>query len=192
MFEGMRIDGSPPYRIARRGLLQVPEGRRILGALSVDENLALGSLALVGRGKPEPADRARIHTLFPLLAERVAQEAGSLSGGQQQMLAIARALMGRPRLLLLDEPSLGLAPIVVDQVFAALRRLRADGMTILLVEQNARLALATADRAYVMESGAVVKHGSAAALAADPQIEAHYLGRMGTGLSTTRLQEQPC
>jgi len=192
LLEGVHVGGWPAHRIARSGLLQVPEGRRMLATLSVEENLSLGSLALVGRGKASPDDLDRVHTLFPLLADRARQEAGSLSGGQQQMLAIGRALMGRPRVLLLDEPSLGLAPLVVDQVFQALRKLRSAGMTILLVEQNARLALATADRAYVMESGSIVKNGRADALAADPEIEAHYLGRMGTGLPTTSLQEQPC
>ena len=191
VLEGARTSGLSAHTIARRGLLQVPEGRRILDTLTVEENLALGSLALVGRGKASPGDLGRVHKLFPLLAERATQEAGSLSGGQQQMLAIGRALMGRPRLLLLDEPSLGLAPLIVEQVFQALRQLRADGMTILLVEQNARLALATADRGYVMESGSIVKHGDAQSLASDPQIEAHYLGRMGTGLFSTSLQEQP-
>jgi branched-chain amino acid transport system ATP-binding protein len=191
VFDGVRTGGSPAHRIARLGLLQVPEGRRILETLTVDENLSLGSLALAGRAKASPGDLARVRKLFPVLAERGAQDAGSLSGGQQQMLAIGRALMGRPRVLLLDEPSLGLAPLVVEQVFDALRQLRTDGMTILLVEQNARLALATVDRAYVMESGSIVKEGRAQVLASDPQIEAHYLGRMGTGLRSTSLQEQP-
>lgn len=177
---GTDITGWPAHRVARSGLLQVPEGRRILGTLSVTENLDLGRLALTGRGVPAKDDWARVHALFPLLAERGLQEAGSLSGGQQQMLAIGRALMGRPRLLLLDEPSLGLAPLIIEQVFSALRCLRDQGLTILLVEQNARLALATADRAYVMESGQIVQQGLARELASDSRIEAHYLGQMKT------------
>jgi branched-chain amino acid transport system ATP-binding protein len=175
----VNITGWPSHRVARSGLLQVPEGRRILSTLSVEENLALGRLALVGRGKPTKEDLERVYGLFPVLAERRRQEGGSLSGGQQQMLAIGRALMGRPRLLLLDEPSLGLAPIIVEQVFDALRRLREQGLTILLVEQNARLALAMVDRGYVIESGKIVHEGLAQDLVNDPQIEAHYLGHMG-------------
>jgi branched-chain amino acid transport system ATP-binding protein len=177
VFDDVDITGWRAHRVARRGLLQVPEGRRILGALSVDENLVLGSLALGARGKATREDASRVSELFPLLEQRRKQVAGTLSGGQQQMLAIGRALMGRPRLLLLDEPSLGLAPKVVEEVFSALERLRTLGLTILLVEQNARRALASADRAYVMESGRIVHQGSASQLASDPRIEAHYLGR---------------
>ena len=174
-FMGQELVGVAPWNVARKGLLQVPEGRQILPILSVRENLTLGATALSGRASTYSLER--IHTLFPILAERREQRAGSLSGGQQQMLAIGRALMGAPRLLLLDEPSLGLAPVIVIQVFEALRMLNAQGLTILLVEQNARQALLATDRAYVIEQGRVVHEGPSAALAADPAIVAHYLGQ---------------
>ena len=174
-FEGRDITGWSAARIARAGLLQVPEGRQVLGPLSVEDNLLLGGLAAAGRTAPPKLEE--IFALFPVLAERRRQTAGSLSGGQQQMLAIGRALMGRPRLLVLDEPSLGLAPIIVAHVFQVLRRLNADGLTILLVEQNARLALDIGDGAYVLEQGRIVRHGAGADLAADPDIIEHYLPR---------------
>jgi len=174
-FMGQELEGVAPWNVARKGLLQVPEGRQVLPNLSVRENLTLGATALSGRASTYSLDR--IHALFPILAERREQRAGSLSGGQQQMLAIGRALMGAPRLLLLDEPSLGLAPVIVIQVFEALRMLNAQGLTILLVEQNARQALLATDRAYVIEQGRVVHEGPSAALAADPAIVAHYLGQ---------------
>jgi branched-chain amino acid transport system ATP-binding protein len=143
--------------------------------MSVHENLLLGTTALGAR--PATYSEEDVYRVFPILRERQAQLAGSLSGGQQQMLAIARALMGGPRLLLLDEPSLGLAPVIVNQVFAALRELKESGLTILLVEQNARQALRASDRAYVLEQGRVVHEGTSAALAADPGVIAHYLGQ---------------
>ena len=174
-FMGQELVGVAPWNVARKGLLQVPEGRQVLPNLSVREHLTLGATALSGRASTYSLDR--IHALFPILAERREQRAGSLSGGQQQMLAIGRALMGAPRLLLLDEPSLGLAPVIVIQVFEALRMLNAQGLTILLVEQNARQALLATDRAYVIEQGRVVHEGPSAALAADPAIVAHYLGQ---------------
>ena len=174
-FMGQELVGVAPWNVARKGLLQVPEGRQVLPNLSVRENLTLGATALSGRASTYSLDR--IHALFPILAERGEQRAGSLSGGQQQMLAIGRALMGAPRLLLLDEPSLGLAPVIVIQVFEALRMLNAQGLTILLVEQNARQALLATDRAYVIEQGRVVHEGPSAALAADPATVAHYLGQ---------------
>jgi branched-chain amino acid transport system ATP-binding protein len=174
-FMGQELVGVAPWNVARKGLLQVPEGRQVLPNLSVRENLTLGATALSGSASTYSLDR--IHALFPILAERREQRAGSLSGGQQQMLAIGRALMGAPRLLLLDEPSLGLAPVIVIQVFEALRMLNAQGLTILLVEQNARQALLATDRAYVIEQGRVVHEGPSAALAADPAIVAHYLGQ---------------
>ncbi len=174
-FAGDDIARWPAHRIARAGVLQVPEGRRILGPLSVRENLELGSLAARGRNE-RPAGIEEVYAMFPVLREREAQAGGSLSGGQQQMLAIGRALMGAPRILLLDEPSLGLAPIMVQQVFAALDALHARGLTILLVEQNARLALAHSDRAYVMERGAIVQEGESRLLAEDAGVQAHYLG----------------
>ena len=173
-FQDQELLGVAPWHIARRGLLQVPEGRQILPNLTVRENLTLGATALSGRTPTYTLER--INNLFPILAERREQRAGSLSGGQQQMLAIGRALMGAPRLLLLDEPSLGLAPVIVTQVFEALRALNAEGLTILLVEQNARQALLATDRAYVIERGCVVHEGLSADLAADPAIVSHSLG----------------
>ncbi|HSD39680.1 MAG TPA: ABC transporter ATP-binding protein [Rhodocyclaceae bacterium] len=167
------ITGWSTTRVARAGLLQVPEGRQVLGPLSVEDNLLLGRQALAGRVSRHDLDE--VYALFPLLRERSRQKAGTLSGGEQQMLAIGRALMGGPRLLVLDEPSLGLAPIVVNQVFKALDTLRKSGLTILLVEQNASLALAASDRAYVMELGRVVLDGPSQDLRHDPRIIEHYL-----------------
>ncbi len=180
VFEGRDITGLRADKVARAGLLQVPEGRQILGPLTVEENLLLGTLAASGRaaaGKLED-----VFDLFPILQARRTQEAGSLSGGQQQMLAIGRALMGRPRLLVLDEPSLGLAPIPVKQVFDALARLNRDGLTILVVEQNARLALDASRFAYVLEQGKVVHHGPSAELRDDPRVIEHYLPKHDTTL----------
>jgi branched-chain amino acid transport system ATP-binding protein len=173
-FAGQPLAGLRPHRISRMGLLQVPEGRQILADLTVEENLQLGTLALGGR--PPRHDLAAVRALFPILGERRRQLAGSLSGGQQQMLAIGRALMGAPDMLLLDEPSLGLAPLICAQVFAALATLNAEGLTILLVEQNATRALASTTRAYVLEQGRIVHEGASADLAADGRIAAHYLG----------------
>ena len=175
-FDGAKISGLPAYKISRLGVIQVPEGRQILGPLSVEENLRLGHNASRHRGGDIEADIERALALFPALRTRMKEAAGRLSGGQQQMLAIGRALMSRPKLLLLDEPSLGLSPIVVAQVFDTLRKLYAEGLTILLVEQNARLALATADYAYVMERGRIVHQGSCEQLRADPKIAELYLG----------------
>ena len=175
-FKGAELRGKRPAAIARLGLLQVPEGRQILGDLSVQENLQLGELALGGR--PATWSYDKVVDLFPVLGKRQEQRAGSLSGGEQQMLAIGRALMGAPEMLLLDEPSLGLAPIIVDQVFAVLKQLNEAGLTILLVEQNARRALGVASRAYILERGKVVREGSAAEIAADPQVVSYYLGNL--------------
>ena len=175
--EGRDIAGEDAYRISRAGLLQVPEGRQILGELSVLENLQLGVTALHGR-KPTH-DLRRIYTLFPILEERGRQRAGSLSGGQQQMLAIGRALMGGPRLLLLDEPSLGLSPLLAKTVLAALGELNREGLTILLVEQNARAALRATNHGFVLEQGRIVHQGPSADLARDPDVIAHYLGQAG-------------
>ena len=175
-FKGAELRGKRPAAIARLGLLQVSEGRQILGDLSVQENLQLGELALGGRSATWSYDK--VVDLFPVLGKRQEQRAGSLSGGEQQMLAIGRALMGAPEMLLLDEPSLGLAPIIVDQVFAVLKQLNEAGLTILLVEQNARRALGVASRAYILERGKVVREGSAAEIAADPQVVSYYLGNL--------------
>ncbi|MBM3347747.1 MAG: ABC transporter ATP-binding protein [Betaproteobacteria bacterium] len=174
--EGSDITNAAAFRISRAGLLQVPEGRQILGDLTVLENLQLGVTAQHGR-KPTH-DLKRIYQLFPILEERNQQRAGSLSGGQQQMLAIGRSLMGAPRLLLLDEPSLGLSPMLAKQVLSALRELnRDDGLTILLVEQNARAALHSTRHGYVLEQGRVVHEGPSADLAKDPDVISHYLGQ---------------
>jgi branched-chain amino acid transport system ATP-binding protein len=175
VFEGRDITGWRADRVAALGLVQVPEGRQVLGPLTVEENLLLGAYAR--RDGEIRADLERTYGRFPRLAERRRQVAGSLSGGEQQMLAIGRALMARPRLLMLDEPSLGLAPLIVREVFAIIAELKASGATILLVEQNARKALAVAEVAYVLEGGRIVRHGPAAALRDDPSIVEAYLGR---------------
>jgi branched-chain amino acid transport system ATP-binding protein len=174
--DGREIAGAQPWDVCRLGLLQVPEGRQVLAEMTVLENLQLGLSALSGR--PATYSLDRVYKLFPILAERRSQRAGSLSGGQQQMLAVGRALMGAPRLLLLDEPSLGLAPVVVKQVFDALKSLNADGLTILLVEQNAKQALEATHRAFVIEQGRIVHAGPSSQLANDPEIVAHYLGQV--------------
>jgi len=174
-FMGRTISGAAPWAVTRCGVLQVPEGRLVFPDMSVLENLQVGETALHGRKPTHGLDD--IYRLFPILAERRDQLAGSLSGGQQQMLAIARGLMGGPRMLLLDEPSLGLAPVIIAQVFAALAELKKQGLTILLVEQNANLALTASDRAYVLEQGEIVKSGASANLKDDPFIAASYLGQ---------------
>lgn len=174
--DGRPIDRVPAHRRARMGVIQVPEGRRVIAPLSVIENLELGCEAAGGRGEFKP-DLERVFDLFPILAERRQQLSWSLSGGQQQMLAIGRALMGRPKILLLDEPSLGLAPVIVADVFRALERLNMEGMTIILVEQNAKLALQTAHRAAVLEHGHIVHRGDAGQLADDPVIVEHYFSQ---------------
>jgi len=174
------IGGRPPWWVAHRGVTLVPEGRGIFGDQTVRDNLALGALAARGRATgsaEDPTERAL--ALFPLLRTRLDEPAGRLSGGQQQMLALARGLMARPRVLLLDEPSLGLAPLLVREIFAALARLRAEGLTILLVEQMAAQALALADRAYVLASGRIIAAGTAAEVRADPALVRAYLGRAG-------------
>ena len=177
---GDRLSGRPTFRIARRGVLLVPEGRQILGQLTVLDNLVLGRLAGGGRSDGYACTIAAVYDLFPRLRERSSQMAGSLSGGEQQMLAIGRALMGRPHVLLLDEPSLGLAPVIVDQVFAALRQLAAAGIALLLVEQRAKRALELASHGYVMERGRIVLHGSTPALLANPDLAGLYFGGHAT------------
>jgi branched-chain amino acid transport system ATP-binding protein len=174
-FEDREISGWRAERVASLGLVQVPEGRQILAPLTVEENLLVG--AHTRRDAAVRADLAAVYERFPRLAERRTLIAGALSGGEQQMLAIGRALMARPRLLMLDEPSLGLAPLVVQEVFRVVAALKEQGVTILLVEQNARKALAVADYAYVLEGGAISQAGPAATLRADPRILEAYLGR---------------
>jgi branched-chain amino acid transport system ATP-binding protein len=174
-FDGADIAGLPTHAIAARGIALVPEGRGVFARLTVDENLDMGAFLRKDKAAAR-ADLARVHELFPRLAERRAQLAGTLSGGEQQMLAIGRALMARPRLLLLDEPSMGLAPLMVNKIYETIGAIAKEGVTILLVEQNANLALKISQRAYVMESGAITLSGESARLADDPQVRAAYLG----------------
>jgi branched-chain amino acid transport system ATP-binding protein len=174
-FNGADITGASAAARVRDGLLHVPEGRQVFTGLTVAQNLAMG--AYTHAAGPRTAEQLRsVYARFPVLEERAAAYAGNLSGGQQQMLAIGRALMGRPRLLVLDEPSLGLSPALVAEVFALVRDLRGSGLAILLSEQNARMSLAVADRAYVLENGRVTLSGPAAELARSPDIAARYLG----------------
>lgn len=173
-FAGEEISGRPPHEVVAAGVSQVPEGRRIFPQMSVRENLEMGAYQ---RRDVSEADFASVYEFFPVLREREKQEGGTLSGGEQQMLAIGRALMARPRLLLLDEPSLGLAPLYVARIFAIIKEIRQSGTTILLVEQNAAAALRLADRGYVLETGSVVMAGPAGALLADARVRAAYLGQ---------------
>jgi branched-chain amino acid transport system ATP-binding protein len=174
-FAGQAIHRLPAHEIVRRGLAQVPEGRKIFPRLTVLENLRLGAFT---RSDPQEIGDGidRAFSLFPVLAERRHQAGGTLSGGEQQMLAIARALMSRPRLLLMDEPSMGVAPLLVLGIFAAVRRLNQEGLSVLLVEQNARLALKLAHRGYVIETGRIVAEDAADRLLADPKVQEAYLG----------------
>ncbi|MGH7320142.1 MAG: ABC transporter ATP-binding protein [Candidatus Rokuibacteriota bacterium] len=172
---GARIDGLPPHEIVARGLLQVPEGRKIFPSLSVQENLDLGAYVPAAKARRAEA-LARVLALFPILAERRRQTAGTLSGGEQQMLAIGRSLMGGPRLLMLDEPSLGLAPLVVDRIFDVIQAVNAQGIPVLLVEQNVQRSLAIATRAYVLEQGVVALSGPGPDLLAREEIRRAYLG----------------
>ncbi len=174
-FEGKDLAALPSHEIVALGISQAPEGRQIFGTLSVHDNLMLGTTGRRDRGGISQ-DLEYVFSLFPVLKERLDQSGGTLSGGEQQMLAIGRALMARPRLLLLDEPSLGLAPMLVNRIFSVISRLKETGVTILLVEQNARKALEIADRAYVMETGRITLEGTARELAANPEIEKAYLG----------------
>ncbi|MGX9964540.1 ABC transporter ATP-binding protein [Roseomonas sp. F4] len=174
---GQRIDGLAPHQIIGRSVGSIPEGRRVFAEMSVEENLRLGAYAR--RGDPAErlqADLEEAFALFPRLAERRRQAAGTLSGGEQQMLAMARAWMRRPELLCIDEPSMGLSPLFVDHVYEVLARWKAAGLTILMVEQNANMALQLADRAYVLRNGAIVVQGAAAELAGDPELRKAYLG----------------
>ena len=175
LFDGEDITNIPADKIVARHLIQVPEGRRIFANLSVYENLELGAYLRSDKKKIR-SDLERVFELFPRLKERVRQNAGTLSGGEQQMLAMGRALMAEPRLLLLDEPSMGLAPILVDEIFSIVKRINEDGTTVLLVEQNAFKALSIADRAYVLETGEVTKSGNARDLMFDDAVKSAYLG----------------
>ena len=173
-FEGAPIEGLAAHARVALGIVQVPEGRQVFAPLTVEDNLRLGAFR---RGRAETETTlGEVYALFPVLAEKRHEPAGRLSGGQQQMLAVGRAMMARPRLLLLDEPSMGLAPLLVDQILEAVVRLRARGMTVLLVEQNASAALAIADRAYVLETGRIAHAGTGRALLDDPRVREAYLG----------------
>ena len=174
-FDGKRIDGSNPDRLVRAGIVQVPEGRQIFADLTVRENLLLGGYARRDGGSARQESQ-RVFDYFPRLGERLQQRAGTLSGGEQQMLAIGRALMARPRLLLLDEPSLGLAPLLVKEIFRVIGDIRAAGTTVLLVEQNAHMALSVADHAYVLETGRVILADRSAALRQREEVQRAYLG----------------
>ncbi len=173
-FAGDAIERAKPPAIVARGLIHVPEGRRIFPNLTVRENLDLGSYA---RAKPRrPQNRERVLTIFPRLRERAAQYAGTLSGGEQQMLAIGRGLMAEPKLLILDEPSLGLSPLLVEELFGLIKRIHDDGVAILLVEQNVVQSLEVADRAYILAEGQFAMSGTAAEISADPELKRTYLG----------------
>ena len=174
-FDGQRLDGTPAHDIVAKGISQSPEGRRIFPRLTVRENLEMGAFQ-----RPKSADLEgdfeRVYSLFPRLKERVGQNGGTLSGGEQQMLAIGRALMARPKLLLLDEPSMGLAPILVEQIFEIVRDINAGGTTVLLVEQNALMALGIAQRGYILQTGEIVLHDAAERLKTNPEVQKAYLG----------------
>ncbi len=175
LLEGTALEKLPPHEIVQRGISQSPEGRLIFAKMTVRENLEMG--AYQRNDKDGIAqDMERVFSLFPRLKERISQRGGTLSGGEQQMLSMGRALMARPRVMLLDEPSMGLAPILVDQIFSIIRTLNKEGTTILLVEQNARLALSIANRGYVIETGNIVLSGSGKELLNDPQVKGAYLG----------------
>ncbi len=174
-FEGRDITGAAPHAIVKGGIAQSPEGRRLFPRMSVVENLEMGAFQRTDRENFQ-ADMDRVFELFPRLYERRAQKAGTMSGGEQQMCAIGRALMARPKLLLLDEPSMGLAPIFVEKIFEIVREINAQGTPVLLVEQNALMALDAADRGYVMETGSITLEGPAAELKANPRVQKAYLG----------------
>ncbi|MCX7382160.1 MAG: ABC transporter ATP-binding protein [Alphaproteobacteria bacterium] len=190
-FADQEIQGQDPDAIARRGVVLVPEGRQVFPFLSVRENLLMGAFARAGRGPGEATTLARIHGWFPRLAERAGQAAGLLSGGEQQMLAIGRALMGEPRLLLLDEPSLGLSPLLTREIFAIIARINAEqGTTIVVVEQNAAIALATAHDGTILELGRAVASGTCAELAAKQDVQEFYLGHGAGGWTKQRWKRR--
>ncbi len=174
-YAGKDITGKPAFQLVRQGLAMVPEGRGVFGALTIEENLAMGAYAR-SDGAAIRSDVERVYQLFPRLKERRRQTAGTMSGGEQQMLAMGRALMSRPKLLLLDEPSMGLAPLMVQKVFETILTVSGEGVTILLIEQNAKLALEVSHRGYVMESGEITIQGDAKKLLDDPAVRAAYLG----------------
>ena len=172
-FDGERIDGLPAHELIHRGICHVPEGRRVFPLMSVAENLEMGAYRFK---KPDQTVFDHVMDLFPRLQERINQNAGTLSGGEQQMLALGRAMMGKPRLLLLDEPSMGLAPLIVQKIFEIVKEINDEGVTVLIVEQNAAQALSLADRGYVLETGEIVLSGAGEDLLADDRIRAAYLG----------------
>ena len=175
VYAGQSVGGQKSHELVRRGLVMVPEGRGIFGQLTIEENLAMG--AYIRRDAAQiRQDTDRVFTLFPRLAQRRNQPTGTLSGGEQQMVAMGRAMIARPRLLLLDEPSMGLAPLMVEKVFEVVRTIASEGVTILLIEQNARLALENSHRGYVMESGEIILSGPAGDMLHDPKVRAAYLG----------------
>ena len=174
LLRGKRIDGLKPHEIVELGVSQSPEGRRVFARMTVHENLEMGAFSR--RDKVPTADFDHVYDLFPRLRERIAQRAGTLSGGEQQMLAIGRALMAKPRVLLLDEPSMGLAPILVEQIFDIIKTINQDGTTVLLVEQNALMALAIANRGYILQTGEIVLTDKAAALSTNAAVREAYLG----------------
>lgn len=178
-FAGEDVTGKSSEKLVEMGLVQVPEGRQLFAGMTVYENLILGAYRRSRHSKKHemPADLDRVYSVFPRLKERTGQIAGTLSGGEQQMLAIGRALMARPKMLLLDEPSMGLAPLVVKEIFKVISELRKEGTTVLIVEQNAKAALAIARRAYVMETGRIVMEGAASELSKNPEIQRAYLGK---------------
>jgi len=181
VFEGRKIQGMEPHKVVQEGIVHVPEGREVFPLLTVDENLSLGAYTRSDKAEIEK-DRQMVFDYFPILAERRHQEAGTLSGGQQQMLAIGRGLMLRPKIMLLDEPSLGLSPLLVQEIFAILKRLNKDeGVTMMLVEQNAKVALDLADVGYVMEVGRIVMDDTAERLMESEDIKAFYLGHQEEG-----------
>jgi len=176
MFDGKDITNMPPHERVKLGICQAPEGRGIFPGMTVLENLEMGTYTRKSKDAQQAAELEHVFELFPRLKERISQHGGTLSGGEQQMLAIGRALMSRPRLLLLDEPSMGLAPMLIAQIFEIIKKINEDGVSVLLVEQNATQALRTAHRAYVLETGYSVKSGTGAELLHDPAVRAAYLG----------------